>query len=259
MQNATAAAVTVRAVTEPCVPADCSMQGLEVQAVDGWPAARLTQMAARQGAAGAWLLPDEPLVRGVTPGSGRIAGDDDAVLADAAMCDPGVWAEVRADLLRGWLRCSADGRLYHPVFCRLAAGISQSRQEFRASTATVRAARAAKHGRGAAESQASRDLRRPSPARASRAEASRVDVAAAESAAENSLRNSVDNHASDLGSAAKSADPRSATELQQAFECEIGSVMHRVRAGCPTQEHRARAQSAIPLLAEGDSFSRRPL
>ena len=40
--------------------------------------------------------------------------DDDDVLADAAMCPPERWAEVKADALRGWVKCS-DGRLYHPV------------------------------------------------------------------------------------------------------------------------------------------------
>jgi hypothetical protein len=40
--------------------------------------------------------------------------DDDDVLADAAMCPPDRWAEVKGDALRGWTKCS-DGRLYHPV------------------------------------------------------------------------------------------------------------------------------------------------
>lgn len=40
--------------------------------------------------------------------------DDDDVIADMAMCNPERWAEVKADVLRGWVKCS-DGRLYHPV------------------------------------------------------------------------------------------------------------------------------------------------
>jgi len=40
--------------------------------------------------------------------------DDDDVLADVAMCSPDRWQEVKADVLRGWIKCS-DGRLYHPV------------------------------------------------------------------------------------------------------------------------------------------------
>jgi hypothetical protein len=39
--------------------------------------------------------------------------DDDDVLADAAMCSPERWHEVRKAALRGWVKCS-DGRLYHP-------------------------------------------------------------------------------------------------------------------------------------------------
>jgi hypothetical protein len=40
--------------------------------------------------------------------------DDDDVLADAAMCSPEKWSEVKAEVLRGWLKCN-DGRLYHRV------------------------------------------------------------------------------------------------------------------------------------------------
>lgn len=40
--------------------------------------------------------------------------DDDDVLADAAMCSPEKWPEVRDDVLRGWFKAS-DGRLYHEV------------------------------------------------------------------------------------------------------------------------------------------------
>ncbi|MCW5736332.1 MAG: DUF1376 domain-containing protein [Enhydrobacter sp.] len=40
--------------------------------------------------------------------------DDDDVLADAAMCSPERWPEIRADVMRGWFKAS-DGRLYHPV------------------------------------------------------------------------------------------------------------------------------------------------
>jgi 5-methylcytosine-specific restriction endonuclease McrA len=42
--------------------------------------------------------------------------DDDDVLADVAMCPPADWPRVRADVLRGWTKCS-DGRLYHNVLC----------------------------------------------------------------------------------------------------------------------------------------------
>lgn len=40
--------------------------------------------------------------------------DDDDVLADLAMCPPKDWSRVKADVMRGWTKCS-DGRLYHAV------------------------------------------------------------------------------------------------------------------------------------------------
>jgi hypothetical protein len=40
--------------------------------------------------------------------------DDEDVLADAAMCPPERWTEVKDDALRGWVKCT-DDRLYHPV------------------------------------------------------------------------------------------------------------------------------------------------
>ncbi|MFM0432359.1 DUF1376 domain-containing protein [Paraburkholderia aspalathi] len=40
--------------------------------------------------------------------------DNDAVLADLAMCDSRKWPKIRGDVLHGWIKCS-DGRLYHPV------------------------------------------------------------------------------------------------------------------------------------------------
>lgn len=40
--------------------------------------------------------------------------DDDDVLADAAMCPPDRWAELKEDVLRGFVLCD-DGRLYHEV------------------------------------------------------------------------------------------------------------------------------------------------
>ena len=45
--------------------------------------------------------------------------NDDDVLCDAAGCHPRDWAELRDDVLRGWVKCS-DGRLYHPVIAEKA-------------------------------------------------------------------------------------------------------------------------------------------
>jgi hypothetical protein len=45
--------------------------------------------------------------------------DDDAMLCAMAECHPRRWTKVKADVLRGWIKCS-DGRLYHPVVAELA-------------------------------------------------------------------------------------------------------------------------------------------
>lgn len=44
--------------------------------------------------------------------------DDDDVLADLAMCSPEKWEKVRAEVLRGWVKCT-DGRLYHRIVAEL--------------------------------------------------------------------------------------------------------------------------------------------
>jgi uncharacterized protein DUF1376 len=56
--------------------------------------------------------------------------DDDDVLADVAMCPPDRWPEVKADVLRGWIKCS-DGRLYHPVVAEKALEAWNSKLEKR--------------------------------------------------------------------------------------------------------------------------------
>lgn len=45
--------------------------------------------------------------------------DDDDVLADFAMCDPKRWKKIKAEAMRGWVKCS-DGRLYHSVVAEMA-------------------------------------------------------------------------------------------------------------------------------------------
>lgn len=40
--------------------------------------------------------------------------DDDDALADLALCDHRKWQKIKADVLRGWVKCS-DNRLYHSV------------------------------------------------------------------------------------------------------------------------------------------------
>lgn len=62
--------------------------------------------------------------------------DDDDVLADAAMCAPEKWDAVKAEVMRGWVKCS-DGRLYHPVVCEKAAEAFECKKRQRARTAAV--------------------------------------------------------------------------------------------------------------------------
>lgn len=55
--------------------------------------------------------------------------DDDDVLADLAMCPPKDWLRVKADVMRGWTKCS-DGRLYHAVLCEFVTHAWRKRQTF---------------------------------------------------------------------------------------------------------------------------------
>lgn len=66
--------------------------------------------------------------------------DDDDVIADVAMCDPRQWSKVKADVMRGWVKCS-DGRLYHPVVAEkvIAAWIRKIEQRLRTASARIAA------------------------------------------------------------------------------------------------------------------------
>jgi hypothetical protein len=66
--------------------------------------------------------------------------DDDDVLADRAMCDPDHWPSVRADVLRGWIKCR-DGRLYHLVVVDKAKDAWLRKCAQRARTEAARAAK----------------------------------------------------------------------------------------------------------------------
>lgn len=66
--------------------------------------------------------------------------DDDDILCGLAGCDPSRWHEVRADLLRSWLRCS-DGRIYNPVTCEGVRNVLAERERRSEATAKARAAK----------------------------------------------------------------------------------------------------------------------
>lgn len=69
--------------------------------------------------------------------------NDDEVLADLAVCDPDVWEQVKADVMRGWIKCS-DGRLYHPVVAEKARESWDSKVAYRDRMKAARDAKAAK-------------------------------------------------------------------------------------------------------------------
>lgn len=56
--------------------------------------------------------------------------DDDDVLADAAMCDPCRWEEVRELAMHGFYKCS-NGRLYHPFLVEQAEKALEKRLKWR--------------------------------------------------------------------------------------------------------------------------------
>lgn len=63
--------------------------------------------------------------------------DDDDVLADLAMCDPAKWLKIKADVLRGWVKCD-DGRLYHPTVSEKAVEAWESKRDQRWRTECAR-------------------------------------------------------------------------------------------------------------------------
>lgn len=60
--------------------------------------------------------------------AGSLEFDDD-VLADAAMCDPLRWVEVRDDVLLGWILCS-DGRIYSDFLAEVVNDVWRRRKSY---------------------------------------------------------------------------------------------------------------------------------
>ncbi|WP_434732914.1 YdaU family protein [Rhizobium sp. YTUHZ044] len=65
--------------------------------------------------------------------------DDDDVLADAAMCSPEKWEELKADILKGWDR--RDGRVWHSTVIELATEAVGKLRTNKTRTAAAREAR----------------------------------------------------------------------------------------------------------------------
>lgn len=68
--------------------------------------------------------------------------DDDDVLADAAMCSPEKWEELKDDILRGWDR--RDGRVWHSTVTEIATDAVGKLRVNKFRTAAAREARESK-------------------------------------------------------------------------------------------------------------------
>ena len=142
-----AAAIPLIVIENAPVDADCSMQGLkymplyvdELMASKAWAKCR-TRPEMAYYLLNLWVA----AWRAVPAGS---LEDDDDVLAAAANCPPEAWAALRGELLRGWQRCPAQGRLYHPFLTQVSADVWTDRQAHRAAMANARAAKATKRAR----------------------------------------------------------------------------------------------------------------
>lgn len=205
MSNTAAAPIPMGVIPEPLVPDGCSMKGLTYMPlnVDRLKDSRTWLRAKRRPELGFYLMNLWTAAWQALP-AGSLEDDDD-VLADAAMCEPSRWADVRADVLRGWVRCQSDGRIYHAVVCQLAADVWTTRAAFRASTARARAAKAAKRARGMPAGQGTLELPK------------------VEQNDQESLRVIVDNADSTLESLDSARESNSDTEQSQTFKCEVES------------------------------------
>lgn len=114
MTKAKMAAFANESNPEPFTPPDCKLSDFRFMPLEVARLRRSKQwlIAKRRPEIGFYVLNLWAASWHETPAASL--DDDDDVLADAAMCAPDVWDEVRADVLRGWVKCS-DGRLYHPT------------------------------------------------------------------------------------------------------------------------------------------------
>jgi len=64
--------------------------------------------------------------------------DDDDVLADAAMCSPEKWEELKDDILKGWER--RDGRVWHSTVTEIATESAGKLRRNKTRTAAAREA-----------------------------------------------------------------------------------------------------------------------
>jgi uncharacterized protein YdaU (DUF1376 family) len=170
MLQSSAAPIPLRVVAQSPVPPGCSMKGYPYMPLYGgellesplWARAMQHDRTLVTHAIALWWAAWQQVPAGSLE-------DNDDVLATAARCSPERWPEVRSYLLHGWLRCSADGRLYNPRLCESATSNWEKRTEKQVQLGNARAAKAAKAKRAAAGQAdlplepAARPTRQPMP------------------------------------------------------------------------------------------------
>lgn len=102
----------------PLTPADCDVSSYEYMPLEG---ARLRKsrawLAAKRDPRLGFYMVNLWIAAWEETPAASLENDDD-VLADAAMCSPERWPELREQVMRGFRLCS-DGRLYHELIaCR---------------------------------------------------------------------------------------------------------------------------------------------
>ena len=216
--TAAPASIPMNLIAEPLVPADCTMRGLDFMPL------YLDRLMSSRTWARVMSVTDLNLggylvnlwgaaFRNVPAGS---IEDDDDVLRQATGCPANLWDRVRPQLLKGWLRCQQDGRVYHRGACDIIAGIWDSRQAKRADLAKARAVKAAKRSKSVPNQG---NLNLPPVIVV-------TPVTPIPEPAE-SLRDNGDNQRIPLEPLATAPEAPSVTEQAQAFKPEAGSVKER--------------------------------
>jgi hypothetical protein len=239
-----AAAVPMDLIAEPLVPADCTMRGLDFMPL------YLDRLMGSRTWARVMSVTDLNLggylvnlwgaaFRSVPAGS---LEDDDDVLRQATGCPPHLWDRVRAHLMKGWVRCQEDGRVYHRGACDIIAGIWATRKAKRADLSRARAAKAAKREKAEA-GQGRLPLVEPEFASPT-----------AEPEAPNSAVSSVTDHKPEAGS--EREERGAAPPLPPARRSTRGDLLPD--QWCPSAESHLYAQRlGLDSDAMGDQFANR--
>jgi hypothetical protein len=136
-------AIDLSTLPAPLVPADCDLRDFEYMPIyinrlrksETWINARYSPELGYW-SMNLWLESWHSVPAGSLEAS-------DIILAETAMCDRKRWAEVREDVMRGWVLCS-DGRYYHPVVSQCAREAWDARTRYRSNLQNAREAKARK-------------------------------------------------------------------------------------------------------------------